>query len=136
MCAFGTLQCLDGEVQCIPEMEPGPEICDGLDNDCDGTADDYATACGVGECAATGWCSPRVTVEIIDMAAFKQRFGFSMRIGVGGLWGQFGYSYTRIGLVDTYFSTMGPWLLLQLRSGRPLLVSPERLEDAKRALGF
>jgi hypothetical protein len=72
--------------------------------------------------------------EMIDMAEFKHRYGFSLRIGVGGLWGQFGYSYTNDGLVDTYFSTMGPWLLLKLRSGRPLLVSPERPEEVARLL--
>jgi hypothetical protein len=38
---------------------PGnPEVCDGLDNDCNGVADkgiaSVATACGVGACAATG----------------------------------------------------------------------------------
>jgi hypothetical protein len=74
--------------------------------------------------------------EMITLAEFKRRYGFSMRIGVGGLWGQFGYSYTREGLVDTYFSTMGPWLLLQVRGGRPLMISPEDPQQAMRALGF
>ncbi len=39
------------------EMYPGrPEICDTLDNDCDGAADGFATTCGVGECAGSGTC--------------------------------------------------------------------------------
>jgi len=37
---------------------PTTEICDGIDNNCNGTVDDgiaaVATTCGVGECASTG----------------------------------------------------------------------------------
>jgi hypothetical protein len=42
-----------GSGVCMPE----PEICDNLDNDCDGTTDAFATACGIGECAAAGSCT-------------------------------------------------------------------------------
>ncbi len=42
---------------CDPCSIPQPEVCDGLDNDCDAIVDEFATSCGVGECAATGVCS-------------------------------------------------------------------------------
>ncbi|MBN2191493.1 MAG: hypothetical protein JW751_01650, partial [Polyangiaceae bacterium] len=59
--ATGTSACVDGEEQsgCTP-LAPGPADtgCDGVDDDCNGTADDgfvpEPIACGLGLCAATG----------------------------------------------------------------------------------
>jgi len=47
-------ECDDAHAQVFPG---NPESCDGLDNDCDGTADGFATACGIGACAAAGVCT-------------------------------------------------------------------------------
>lgn len=40
VCAAGTRQCLGGALQCIPTHQPSAEVCDGLDNDCDGAIDE------------------------------------------------------------------------------------------------
>jgi hypothetical protein len=40
VCAAGTMMCVEGALQCQQDELPTAEVCDGLDNDCDGTADD------------------------------------------------------------------------------------------------
>jgi len=57
--ATGELACVGGRMvdSCTPGT-PTAEVCDGLDNDCNGVVDDgiaaTPTQCGVGACAATG----------------------------------------------------------------------------------
>jgi formylglycine-generating enzyme required for sulfatase activity len=40
LCAPGRTQCVGGEVRCIAFASPVDEVCDGRDNDCDGSADE------------------------------------------------------------------------------------------------
>jgi hypothetical protein len=65
VCAQGTTACSGGAVACNPNTPAGPEVCvNGLDEDCDGTADD-GCPCAHGQCtqgvALQDGCSACVT---------------------------------------------------------------------------
>jgi hypothetical protein len=54
-CASGTIACQGGVTDCFPDVAPTPEVCDGIDNDCEGTVDNQAPcpsplSCSMGVC--------------------------------------------------------------------------------------
>jgi len=64
-CSAGTTLCNNGVIDCIQTTQPSAELCNGVDDDCNGTVDEtfgVGTACtvGIGACANTGVfvCNP------------------------------------------------------------------------------
>lgn len=60
-CAFGIVDCIGNEFGCNPVVPPTPEVCDALDNDCNGLADEGDP--GGGSMCSTGLpgiCGPGV----------------------------------------------------------------------------
>ncbi len=61
-CKSGTQQCVSGKLTCVGGVLPQPEICDGLDNNCNGQIDDsptdVGTACNVPPPPPTGVPQP------------------------------------------------------------------------------
>lgn len=72
--------------------------------------------------------------ETLSRDAFRRDFGWAMRIGAGGLWGGFGWLYTRQGMLDLYVSRTDRLVLVRLHAGRPLLLTPEGDERFVAAL--
>ncbi|MFK7985035.1 MAG: MopE-related protein [Sandaracinaceae bacterium] len=62
VCDLGATICLDGNPVCAGATEPNVELCNGLDDDCDGDLDedpiDVGRTCG----SAMGTCAPGVTI--------------------------------------------------------------------------
>jgi len=71
---------------------------------------------------------------VLTREAFRREFGWALRIGAGGLWGGFGWLYTSKGLIGLYVSRTDRLVLVRLRTGRPLLVTPEGDERFVAAL--
>ena len=78
-----------------------------------------------------------VFVVVVYAAVWLLGRPTAFEVHTGGLWGGFGWLYTRKGLLDLYVSRTDRLVLVRLRAGRPLLLTPERDEgfvDALRAL--
>ena len=74
--------------------------------------------------------------RVLELSAFREEFGNMMRIGAGGLFGTFGWLWNRrSGRIDCYVTNLGPWVLVERRTGRPVLLSPAEPERFAHALG-
>jgi hypothetical protein len=88
-----------------------------------------------------GWtrtvaASDGLSARTLDMKEFRQEFGLPLRIGVGGLWGGFGWLWTtRRGRVEFYISRTNGLVLIERQRGGPILITPESPELMVDALG-
>jgi len=76
MCSFGTKYCVEGDIKCFDAVMPMNEICNDLDDDCDGARDENLfqpceSICGPGmeKCIGGRWgfCdAPQPSTELCD----------------------------------------------------------------------
>jgi hypothetical protein len=67
-----------------------------------------------------------LVVRSLDLKQFRDDFGTALRIGVGGLWGGFGWLWTsQRGLIEFYISRTDGFVLVERSQGRPLLITPD-----------
>ena len=74
-------------------------------------------------------------VRLIDVRELQREVGWCMRVGAGGLWGGFGWLWTRRrGVVQMYVSRADGLVWIERVGGRPWLITPEQPEAFVRAL--
>ncbi|MGQ0695683.1 MAG: PH domain-containing protein [Nitrospiraceae bacterium] len=75
------------------------------------------------------------SVRLLDRAELRQEIGSGLRVGAGGLWGGFGWLWTkRRGIVQMYVSRNDIFVWIERKNGRPWLITPEQPENFVRAL--
>ena len=78
------------------------------------------------------WRIPRssvTAVRCLDARAFRRENGIAVRIGVGGLWGGFGWLWTRAATYAMYVSRSDDLVLIHRPPDKPLLITPERASE-------
>jgi hypothetical protein len=78
VCAAGSIDCNGGVLQCVPNALGSAEICNGIDDDCDGTPDDGnpggGQACGCGGSGTTACVNGSVTCQGGPTVFFSEDF--------------------------------------------------------------
>jgi hypothetical protein len=74
-------------------------------------------------------------VRLIGRRELRAETGWCMRIGEGGLWGGFGWLWTRRrGIVQMYISRTDCFVWIERTNDRPWLITPEQPEAFVHAL--
>jgi hypothetical protein len=75
------------------------------------------------------------SARVMTLAEFRATYGNTLRIGAGGLFGTFGWLWSpKAGRLDVYVTNLGPWVVVERRGARPLVISPRDPHDLARAL--
>lgn len=69
-CANGTMQCRNATLTCVSTVTPTPEVCDGVDNNCNGLTDDGTGLCPAQQVCDRGTCVDRCEAELGCLTGF------------------------------------------------------------------
>jgi len=76
-----------------------------------------------------------VSLRQADVKTLKSEIGWGARVGAGGLWGGFGWLWTRRrGIVQMYISRTDRFVWIERGEERPWLITPERPEEFIREM--
>jgi hypothetical protein len=76
------------------------------------------------------------SARVLSRSELRETLGFAMRVGVGGLFGVFGWLWsTKRSWVQIYVTSTGGWVLVERRAGRPLLLSAKEGAAFAAAVG-
>ena len=75
------------------------------------------------------------TARILGKDEIKRELRFAVRIGVGGIWGVFGWLWTRRnGLMDAYLSRTDEFLWIERHDRPPIVLTCEDMRELGAAL--
>jgi hypothetical protein len=76
-------------------------------------------------------------VSILTRAELRERIGWGLRIGAGGLWGGFGWLYTaNRGLIRMYISRIDRVVWFETAQGMPWIITPDQPEEFVRTFSM
>lgn len=74
-------------------------------------------------------------LRMLDEQALQREIGWGLRVGAGGLWGGFGWLWTKNrGIVQMYVSRTDGFIWIDRKCGRPWLITPDRPVDFVQSL--
>ena len=69
-------------------------------------------------------------ISQIDARQFQRQFGWAVRIGVGGLWGCFGWLWSfRKGWIELYISQLSEFILIKRYASNAILITPNHCKQ-------
>jgi hypothetical protein len=84
-CAAGKLSCKGNKLVCDGAVKPSQEVCDGIDNDCDGQVDTGSSLCPTGKACSKGLCASKCKEgEFPCATGFTCDSGYCLPIGGTG----------------------------------------------------
>ncbi len=77
-CAVGMTQCSSGSLSCIVTVSASAEVCNGLDDDCDGAVDEEGCPCAVAEQGASVYMFCNTQTQWLTASSNCAQYGYRL----------------------------------------------------------